>query len=470
MSLLIRALALSAAVIGVITAGTLATVLALPGFASRPYLSTAHAHTEVGTEPSAAGPGKPDWGTLLPYRETSGQSEIMEAADLLPARYEQTIVARRGDTLSALLAMAMLDDEEATAAVDAVSELFNLRDLQPGQTIHLTLQSPPPGAALRATVRPHLVALRFAPDADREIRLARHDGTFAAEARERVLARAEAYEFGSIISSLFTAGRSVGVPTSVLAEMVRALSFDVDFQRDIQPDDRFEVLYESFLDEDGNPVKAGDLLFAALTVQGRQIELYRFAPEGGEADFYTPKGQSARKALLRTPVDGARISSAFGMRKHPILGYSKLHRGVDFAAPAGTPIYAAGDGVILRAGRFGSYGKYVRIKHTSTYATAYAHLSRIAKSIKAGAKVKQGQVIGAVGATGRATGPHLHYEVLVDGKQVDPRKVKVAEGDRLRGADLAAFRAFRNKVDRLRTRHSPALVARANASDGPLLQ
>jgi murein DD-endopeptidase MepM/ murein hydrolase activator NlpD len=243
--------------------------------------------------------------------------------------------------------------------------------------------------------------------------------------------------------------------------MVRALSYDVDFQRDIHRNDRFEVVFESYLDEDGEAVKTGELLFAGLRVQGRLIELYRFAPNGGGNDFFTPKGQSARKALLRTPVDGARISSAFGIRKHPILGYSKLHRGVDFAAPSGTPIYAAGDGTVERAGRFGSYGRYVRIKHSSLYGTAYAHLSRIAKGIQAGAKVKQGQIIGTVGSTGRSTGPHLHYEVLVNGKQVDPRKVKVAEGDHLTGADLKSFRAVRNAIDRLRTNHSPALVARS---------
>jgi murein DD-endopeptidase MepM/ murein hydrolase activator NlpD len=305
------------------------------------------------------------------------------------------------------------------------------------------------------------VALRFAPDAEREIRLTRLDGRFVAQALDRVLTRTEAYQTGTITASLFADGRSAGVPRSILAEMVRALSYDVDFQRDIHRNDRFEVVFESYLDEDGEAVKTGELLFAGLRVQGRLIELYRFAPNGGGNDFFTPKGQSARKALLRTPVDGARISSAFGIRKHPILGYSKLHRGVDFAAPSGTPIYAAGDGTVERAGRFGSYGRYVRIKHSSLYGTAYAHLSRIAKGIQAGAKVKQGQIIGTVGSTGRSTGPHLHYEVLVNGKQVDPRKVKVAEGDHLTGADLKSFRAVRNAIDRLRTNHSPALVARS---------
>ncbi|TFG47962.1 MAG: M23 family metallopeptidase, partial [Gemmatimonadales bacterium] len=239
-------------------------------------------------------------------------------------------------------------------------------------------------------------------------------------------------------------------PNPVLIELIRIFSFDVDFQRDIQPGDRFEVLYDALLETDGSLAKTGEVLYAALTLSGQRLELYGFTPKSGFADFFDTKGQSVRKTLMRTPIDGARLSSGFGMRKHPILRYTRMHRGTDFAAPSGTPIYAAGDGTVEIAGRKGAYGKYVRLRHNSTYQTAYAHMSRFAKGTRSGARVRQGQVIGYVGTTGRSTGPHLHYEVLVNGKQVNPSKIKLASGEKLKGADLAAFEFRRAEIDRLR--------------------
>ena len=237
--------------------------------------------------------------------------------------------------------------------------------------------------------------------------------------------------------------------------MIRAFSFDVDFQRELQPGDRFALLYETLHEHDGQLAKPGDLLYAELVLSGKPIGIYRFTPESGITDYFTADGRSVRKSLLRTPIDGARISSGYGMRRHPILGYSKMHRGVDFAAPTGTPIYAAGHGTVEKAARFGGYGKYVRIRHNGSYKTAYAHLSRYGRGIKAGARVKQGQVIGYVGSTGRSTGPHLHYEVISNGKQVNPRSIKLPAGERLKGADLKAFQEARERIDALRERHRP---------------
>ena len=191
------------------------------------------------------------------------------------------------------------------------------------------------------------------------------------------------------------------------------------------------------------------MLFAALTLSGQRRELTRFTPSSGKTDYFDQKGRSVRKTLMRTPIDGARLSSGFGMRRHPILGYSRMHRGVDFAAPKGTPIYAAGDGVVERAGRNGGYGKYIRLRHNGSYKTAYAHLSGYAKGVKRGRRVRQGQIIGYVGSTGQSTGPHLHYEVMVNGKQVNPRKIKLPSGEKLKGADLEAFLAIRGETQRL---------------------
>jgi murein DD-endopeptidase MepM/ murein hydrolase activator NlpD len=254
---------------------------------------------------------------------------------------------------------------------------------------------------------------------------------------------------GVIRTSLFEAAGDAHVPEAVLAEMTRAFSYDIDFQRDLQPNDSFEILYERLYDARGKAAGIGDIIYAAMTLSGRTHRLYRYRPAGAQApEFFTDGGQSVKKALLRTPIDGARLSSAYGMRLHPILGYTKIHRGVDFAAPRGTPIMAASDGVVEEAGRKGAYGNFVLIRHDGVYETAYAHLRRFARGLRPGTPVRQGEVIGFVGATGRATGPHLHFEVRARGEQVNPMSVRTAAGPALAGGELAAFSAAAKIIDR----------------------
>jgi murein DD-endopeptidase MepM/ murein hydrolase activator NlpD len=255
---------------------------------------------------------------------------------------------------------------------------------------------------------------------------------------------------GSIQSSLFEAGQADGVPIEVMGEIIHAFSYDVDFQRDIQPGDSYEILYERYADGAGNLAKTGDILFASLTLSGRKLALYRYTTADGRTDWFNPKGDSVRKALLRTPVDGAKITSGFGMRMHPILGYSLMHKGVDFGAPIGTPIYAAGDGKIQQIGPFSGYGNYIRIKHTAQYATAYGHISRFAGGLRVGSRVSQGQVIAYVGMTGRATGPHLHFEVILNGKQINPQSIKLPAGEKLRGKELKTYLALVANIDKQR--------------------
>jgi murein DD-endopeptidase MepM/ murein hydrolase activator NlpD len=228
------------------------------------------------------------------------------------------------------------------------------------------------------------------------------------------------------------------VPPAVLAEVVRIFSWDVDYQRETRPGDEIAVLFERERVADGPVIGAGDIRYARLDVGGRIVEAFRFE-RGDDAAFFTRDGESLRKFLLRTPVSGARMSSGFGMRRHPILGYTRMHRGIDFAAPTGTPIYAAGDGRLVRVGRYGGYGNYIRIQHGEGYATAYAHLSRFAEGMRSGRRVEQGDVIGYVGSTGRSTGPHLHFEVLENGEQVDPLGVAQPPAENLEGEALAAF-------------------------------
>jgi murein DD-endopeptidase MepM/ murein hydrolase activator NlpD len=224
-------------------------------------------------------------------------------------------------------------------------------------------------------------------------------------------------------------------------ELVKAFSYDVDFQRDIHPGDTIDVLTEREVASDGRVGKTGKASYAKLTLHGKTHEIYRFTNAAGVEGWYTASGNSVKKSLLRTPVNAARISSGFGMREHPVLGYSRMHRGIDFAAPTGTPILAAGDGVVKFAGWNKGYGNYVKIQHNATYATAYGHASRLAKGIVQGATVKQGQVVAYVGSTGLSTGAHLHYEIMQNNVQVNPAQQKFNTAVALAGADMKRFRA-----------------------------
>jgi murein DD-endopeptidase MepM/ murein hydrolase activator NlpD len=226
-------------------------------------------------------------------------------------------------------------------------------------------------------------------------------------------------------------------------------------------------MYEQYETADGTRVKTGNLVYARLQVNGEDIPIYRYEMKNGDVNYFTADGVSVRKALMSTPIDGARLSSGFGMRKHPVLGYNKMHKGIDFAAPTGTPIYAAGDGTIERLGQWSTYGNYIRIRHNSDIKTAYAHMSRFAKGLSAGSRVKQGQVIGYVGATGRVTGAHLHYEVLENDTQINPKSVKLPLGETLRGAELASFKAQAQTINRrYESLHKGDQIAQADQGGG----
>jgi murein DD-endopeptidase MepM/ murein hydrolase activator NlpD len=334
--------------------------------------------------------------------------------------------------------------------------------LRPGQEIALTFSAPE--KQHQGPIDFELVSLSLQPSVDRDLQVTRDlDGGFTAFAVDRPLTHRNVAVRGEINSSLFEATQEAGVPVAVIAAAIKAFSYDVDFQRDIQPGDSFEFVYDRLDDEDGNLAKPGDLLYASLTLSGKTYEIYRYEMSDGFVDYFNPKGESVRKALLRTPVDGARITSGYGMRNHPILGYSKMHKGVDFGAPTGTPIFAAGDGIITKMGPFSSYGNYIRLKHNATYVTAYAHISRFAKGLHVGSRVHQGDVIAYVGATGRATGPHLHFEVLVNGAQVNPTSVKLPSGSKLAGADLKKFKSAMSDMIALKEQLEAEQVQTAQA-------
>ncbi|WP_420346497.1 peptidoglycan DD-metalloendopeptidase family protein [Pelagibius sp.] len=416
----------------------------------------AEAFSVVPASGPAAAASQPEQVAALPRASllrlpAQGEIEALEEAEAPPPPVTRQITVARGDTLMKLLIGAGVDPTHAHQAVTAMEPVYSARRLMPGQEIDLAFAAR--GAASDDSASDDLgplLAINFRPSRERDIEISRAhpDEDFAANAVDRPVARQLAYAQGTILSNLSVAAREVNVPNPVLVEAIRAFSFDVDFQREIQKGDDFEFLYEIFVDEDGLRVRTGELLFAAMTLSGSRTEIYHYERPNGDTDYFTPEGTSVRRSLMRTPIDGARLSSGFGMRKHPILGYSKMHKGTDFAAPRGTPIYAAGNGVVEVAARRGGYGKYIRIRHGSSYKTAYAHLHGYAKGIKSGTRVKQGQVIGYVGSTGRSTGPHLHYEVILNGKQVNPLKVTLPRGDKLKKDELAAFAAHRAEVDR----------------------
>ena len=249
-----------------------------------------------------------------------------------------------------------------------------------------------------------------------------------------------------IKNNLYSSAVAVEVEPNIIIEFARVFGFEIDFQRDIRKDDWFEILYEKFEDDNGKVRDTGKIIFASMFVNGEEINLYNFK-HNNEEEYYDIKGKSITKSLMKTPINGARLSSSFGMRKHPILGFNKMHRGTDFAAPTGTPIMASGSGTVTRARWCGGGGNCVKIKHNSTYETIYAHMSKFAKGVKEGKKVKQGQIIGYVGSTGMSTGPHLHYEVVVNGKKVNSQKLKLPSGKILKGDAREDFELERIKID-----------------------
>ena len=259
------------------------------------------------------------------------------------------------------------------------------------------------------------------------------------------------YKETVITDSLYNSAINLGINANVIIEFARLYGFQVDFQRDIWKEDSFQIIYEEFINENNEIVDTGEIIFANLNLQNTDLQLYRFEYNKNKIDFFDENGKSIKKTLMKTPINGARLSSSYGKRKHPILGYTKMHTGTDFAAPTGTPIMASGDGKVTKAGWCGGGGNCVKIKHNSTYQTVYAHMSKFGRGIKKGVRVKQGQIIGYVGSTGMSTGPHLHYEVIENGKKVNSQKLKLPSGKVLKGEERKRFEVSKIKIDVLKS-------------------
>jgi murein DD-endopeptidase MepM/ murein hydrolase activator NlpD len=357
----------------------------------------------------------------------------------------QTRIVQQGNTLGDVLMKSGIDRSAVASIVDATSQVYNLKKLRVGQEIELSFDA----LGVESDTTP-LTALSFEIDPSHSISVMRQDdGTFAAKEVVANTRREHVRGEGVINSTLFETAQDAGIPIDVLGEMVKLFSYDVDFQRDIQKGDKFQVMYEHTVTDDGRPVRNLNIRYASMTLSGQQLKYYAHKQSDGSYDYYNDKGEGVRKALLRTPVNGAILTSGFGMRRHPILGYSVLHRGVDFGVPPGTPIMAAGDGVIEKREFQNGYGNYIRIRHSGEYSTAYAHMSRFGKGMAVGKRVRQGDIIGYVGSTGRVTGPHLHFEVFKKNTQVNPIAVKFPASEKLEGARMAAFRASQTETNQM---------------------
>jgi murein DD-endopeptidase MepM/ murein hydrolase activator NlpD len=358
----------------------------------------------------------------------------------------KNITIGTGDTLLYILDQSGLTQATAHKAILVLSKIYNPRHLKVGETVELVYEHTTNTTSGQRHQTLKQITIR--PDLEKEFILYQvRPGEFISKYIKKKLKSKLMNVSGRIENSLYLTAVQRGLPIPILMDLVRIYSWDIDFQRSIRKGDRFDVLYEHQTTEAGQIVRYGKILYANIHLGNDPKPLYYYKNSKGRANYYDAKGHSAKKALMRTPINGARLSSGFGSRRHPILGYNKMHRGVDFAAPIGTPIFAAGSGVVVYRSKNKAYGNYIRIRHNSMYSTAYGHLSRFKNSVTRGSRVRQGQVIGYVGSTGRSTGPHLHYEILIRGRQTNPMRVKMLPGKQLKGAELIKFKNLRYQVD-----------------------
>ncbi|MDC3062483.1 M23 family metallopeptidase [Candidatus Pelagibacter sp.] len=347
-----------------------------------------------------------------------------------------------GETFDNILNSYSVKDEEINRIKKKLLKKVNLNKLNLNQKIKFTLDQS----------QNIIKEFTFQVSNTEKIYLVRN--TKAEEFKEKTivtqLKKNILYKENIITNSLYKSAIEQKIPANIIIEFARIYGFQVDFQRDIKKKDSFQIMYEVFINDKGKNIETGNILFANLKLSRKNNHLYYFDKKGSEG-HYDINGKSVKKALMKTPINGARLSSPFGMRKHPIDGFTKMHRGTDFAAPMGTPIMASGDGVVKKAGWCGGGGNCVVIRHNSTYQTVYAHMSKFAKGIRSGVRVKQGQTIGYVGSTGKSTGPHLHYEVIVNGKKINSQKLKLPSGKALKGKDRELFETKKIKLDVLKS-------------------
>ena len=349
---------------------------------------------------------------------------------------------KSGETFDKILKNYLIDNEQIKVIKEKLTKKTDINKLNTNQKIQITIDQ----------TNNSIKEFIFQISSTEKIILSKNNEI--SEFNEKVLVlkleKKVIYNENVILQSLYKAATDHNIPPNIIIEFARIYGFQVDFQRDVRKEDMFQIMYEVFVDKDKKIIQTGEILFANLKLSGQDNSLYYFDKKNAEG-HYNKNGKSVQKALMKTPINGARLSSSFGMRKHPIDGFNKMHRGTDFAAPKGTPIMASGNGIVKKAGWCGGGGNCVKIKHNSTYETVYAHMSKFARGIKKGVRVRQGQTIGYVGSTGKSTGPHLHYEVIVNGKRVNSQKLKLPSGKTLKGKDRELFETNKIKLNVLKS-------------------
>ena len=373
------------------------------------------------------------------------QKNLKHILDNLEPRYitiEHKIV--QGETFDKILNKHQVPENEIKKVKKSLSKKNNLNDLKIGLTIKFTLDK---------LENIKIINFLFPVTRTEKIQLTRNFSSDNFEKKEIItnLNKKIIFQEGKILHSLYKTAVDLDIQVNIIIDFARIYGFQVDFQRDIRKNDYFQIIYEVFEDKNKKIHETGKIIFANLKLRGQNNPLYYFNQKGSEG-HYDNNGKSAEKALMKTPINGAKLSSAFGMRKHPIDGYNKMHRGTDFAAAKGTPIMASGNGIIIKARWCGGGGYCIKIKHNSTYATIYAHMSKFAKGIKKKVRVKQGQIIGYVGSTGKSTGPHLHYEVIKNGKKINSQTLKMPSGKILKGKDRKLFEMEKIKTDVIKSK------------------
>ncbi len=353
-------------------------------------------------------------------------------------------IVKEGDNYESIINKIEITKKEKKLFLETVKKNKKIKILRPNQKIYFKIDK---------KNNPKIEKFIIEISKKKEVKYTRDykKNIFNSKLLEKELTKIIAYKESIITNSLYQTALGLEIMPNIIIEFARLYGFQVDFQRDIWKNDSFQIIYEEFLNKDGKVIETGNIIFSNLNLQNKDLKLYRHEYEKDKIDYFDESGKSMRKTLMKTPINGARLSSSFGKRKHPILGFTKMHTGTDFAAPTGTPILASGDGLVVRAQWCGGGGNCVKIKHNRVYQTVYAHMSKFARGIKKGARVKQGQIIGYVGSTGLSTGPHLHYEVIENGKKINSQKLRLPSGKVLKGEQRKIFEVNKIKIDVLKS-------------------
>jgi murein DD-endopeptidase MepM/ murein hydrolase activator NlpD len=405
--------------------------------------------------PSQEAPQAPP---LDPAAVTALQHVAFARAEVQPgfANPETMLIkVRPGETFAAAMQRTGIAPEEARRVVETLGQAMDIVHVRAGMAIETAIAKPQ-----LADAPAKLIGLSMRTGPASTLTLSRtFDGALRLREMEEKVRQEEKVVHGQVVGSLYESASRLGATPAMTGQIVKLFAHKVDFDRDLKRGDEFKLVFDRKVTESGRTIETGDLAYAEI--KGERF--YRFERAGGQAEYFDEAGKNIKGFLLRTPVDGARMTSSFGMRRHPILGYNRMHQGIDFGAGTGTPIVAAGDGVVVEARRWGGYGNWLRIRHNNGWETGYAHLSRYGKGVRAGQRVRQGQVVAYVGSTGASTGPHLHYEVWRNGKRTNPVGAKVPQGTVLAGRELAAFKAQKQRIDALVSSEAPRQLAAADS-------